>query len=190
MNNLTIAVQTIKSSVSALDVAEAMGWEIRRGRCKCPIHGGNDFNCVMYKGDRGFYCHVCKAGGDVIRLIQECNGIGFREAVGWLNSTFCLGMDINSPMSPEAIRAAEEARRKRDADRRFREGLERARFDLALAADRLVQRIEEQRDKNVPVRPDQVWNEKFSEAVKILPEARRLAQETMSECIRKKEEER
>lgn len=187
MNNLTIAVQTIKDSVSALDVAGAMGWEIRRGRCKCPIHGGGDYNCVMYRGDRGFYCHVCKAGGDVIRLVQESNGLGFKEAVGWLNSTFCLGMDIDSPMSPEALRAAKEAQRKRDEDRRFMEGLDRAQFDLAIQADRLVQRIEEQRDENTPVMPDEEWNDAFSEAVMALPEARRLAQETMAECIIVKE---
>ena len=49
MNQLTIAAQRIKDTISAQDVGVAMGLEIRHGRCRCPLHGGGDFNCVLYK---------------------------------------------------------------------------------------------------------------------------------------------
>ena len=65
-NKLTIAAQTIKDRISALEVGNAIGLEIKHGRCQCPFHGGKDFNCVLYKGNRGWYCHVCKSGGDVL----------------------------------------------------------------------------------------------------------------------------
>ena len=52
MNRLTIAAQTIKDSVSALEAGEAMGLEVRHGRCQCPLHGGQDFNCVLIFSDQ------------------------------------------------------------------------------------------------------------------------------------------
>ena len=187
MNNLTLAAQTIKDNVSALDVGQAIGLEIRRGRCKCPIHGGNDFNCVLYKGDRGYYCHVCKSGGDVIKFAQQYHGSSFRDTVSWFNDTFRLGMDIESPMSPDAVKQAENARKQREAEREFAEWKERMRFDLYLTADRILEMLEEQRDMNVPKTPDEPWNEKFCEAVRMIPAARRFAERCMMQCIGVKE---
>ena len=94
MNKLTLAAQTIKDSVSALDTGQAMGLEIRRGRCKCPFHNGKDFNCVLYRGNRGWFCHVCKAGGDVISFAQQYYSMSFKDSIAWFNDTFHLGLDL------------------------------------------------------------------------------------------------
>ena len=185
-NNLSLAAQKIKDSVSALDVGEAIGLEIRRGRCKCPIHGGNDFNCVLYGGDRGYYCHVCKSGGDVIKFVQEYHGTSFKEAVEWFNSTFSLGMDIESPLSPEAVKQAENARKTREEERELREWVERMQFDLMLAGDLILEKLEEQRDANLPKTPDETWNRKFCEAVQLIPVAKRFVQGCMMKCTKEK----
>lgn len=183
MNNLTIAVQTIKDSVSALDVGEALGLEIRRGRCKCPLHGGNDFNCVLYKGNRGFYCHVCHQGGDVLKFAQQCHGTSFKDAVSWFNDTFHLGLNIDSPLSKEAVKQAEIAQQKRKEEREYREWLHRTQFDLFLIADKIVSMLEEQRDMYVPKTPDETWHPLFCRAIELLPWARQFAQDCYFDCI-------
>lgn len=182
-NNLTIAAQTIKDSVSALDVGQAMGLEIRRGRCKCPIHNGRDFNCVLYRGNRGFYCHVCKSGGDVISFVQQYYNMQFPDAVRWFNDTFGLGLDIESPMSQEAVKQAENAQRKRAWIRETQEQIARMRFDLMLIADRLVERMEDMRDEHRPRTYGEKWDARFCTAVELLPDARRLVDDCMMECI-------
>ena len=184
VNKLTLAVQTIKDSVSALDVGQAMGLEIRHGRCKCPIHNGGDFNCVLYKGNRGFYCHTCKAGGDVVTLVQQYYNMQFKETVAWFNTTFHLGMDIDSPMNPEAVRIAEKQQEMRRQMRENAEWLERFRFDMALLADMIVRALEKQRDENVPKTPYETWNKDFCDAVILLPKARRLADDCMMYCMK------
>lgn len=188
-NSLTLAVQQIKDMVSAVDVGQAMGLEIRHGRCQCPLHGGHDFNCRLYPGNKGFYCHVCKQGGDVIKLAQQYYGTSFKDTVAWFNDTFHLGMDIDSPLSPDAVKQAEIAQRKRDEEREFREWKDRMGFDLALTADRLVRILEWQRDRNTPKTPDEPWNPKFCEAVRLLPYARRFAEDCMFKCIEVKKNE-
>ena len=188
MNRLTIAAQQIKDTVSALDAGQAMGLEIRRGRCRCPFHGGQDFNCVLYKGDRGFFCHVCHRGGDVISFAQEYYHMSFRDSVAWFNATFHLGMDIDSPMSAEASEQAENARKMREEERQFREWKERMQFDLALTADKIVEMLEDQRDRNVPQTPDEEWNPRFCEAIRLLPSARRFAENCWFRNMKEKSE--
>lgn len=187
MNNLTLAAQTIKDTVSALDVGTAMGFEIRRGRCRCPIHNGGDFNCVLYRGNRGFYCHTCKAGGDIFSLVQRYYNMSFPDCVRWFNDTFHLGMDIDSPMSPEAVKHAENAQRKRVREREFAEWKERMRFDLALTAEDIVRKLENVRDEKRP-RTYGEWDDDFCRAVELLPEARQFAEDCMMNSMKEKQD--
>ena len=188
MNNLTIASQTIKDTISALDVGQAMGLEIRHGRCQCPIHGGNDFNCVLYKGNRGFYCHVCKSGGDVISFAQQYYKLSFKDCIAWFNDTFHLGLDLGSTITPEKRRQAEKALQMRKRAIEFQQWKERLQFDLALTADEIVRKLEEQRDMNVPATVGEAWNDLFCEAVELLPEARRFADDCMMYCMKERKE--
>ena len=184
MNALSLAVDTIKTSVSALDVADALGWEVRHGRCKCPIHGGNDFNCRLYPGDRGYMCWVCKSAGDVISLVRNYNhNMSFKDTVSWFNSTFNLGMNIDSPPDPKAVKQAEIARKQRERERQEKEQMDRMQYDQALAVDRIVQALEEQRDLYAPKTPDEPWNPVFCTAVRLLPGAKRFAEKCWYECM-------
>ena len=188
MNALTIAVEKIKASVSAQDIGEALGLEIRHGRCQCPIHGGNDFNCVLYKGDRGYYCHVCKSGGDVIKFVQEYYKASFKDSVSWINDTFRLGLDLESRIDPAEAKRAEMALKMRKEAREFAAWKDRMQFDLFLLADRILGMLEEQRDLNVPKTPDEPWNPKFCEAIRVLPAARRFAENCLMDCARKEKQ--
>lgn len=184
MNNLTIAVQTIKDTVSAQDVGRALGLEIRHSRCKCPIHGGTDYNCVLYPGNRGFYCHVCKSGGDVIRFVQLYHDTSFKDAVAWLNDAFHLGIDIESPMSPETVEAAKKAQREREEKLAAEKWINDARFNFALKTFEIVRILETQRDENVPKSPDVSWTPPFCQAIENLPLARQIAEDAWYDCVK------
>lgn len=184
MNNYTLAVEKIKSSISAQDVGETLGLEIRHGRCQCPIHGGNDFNCVLYKGSRGYYCHVCKSGGDIIKFAQEYHKMSFKDTVSWYNDTFRLGLDLDSKIDPAEARRAEIALKMRKEAHELEAWKDRMRFDLFLLADRILALLEKQRDLNVPKTPDEPWNLKFCEAIRTIPAARRFAEKCLADCIR------
>ena len=184
MTKYQIAVETIKNSVSALDVADAMGWDVRRERCRCPIHNGQDYNCRLYPGDRGYYCFSCGANGDVIQLVQRYRDTSFKDSISWFNDTFRLGLDLDSRMNPEETRRAENAIQARKNAQEIAEWKDRMTFDLFLAADMIVEKIEEQRDENLPTTPDEPWNPLFCKAIETIPEARAFAEECMMRCIR------
>ena len=83
----------IRNSVPAIEVARALGLNVdRHGRCPCPFHHGEGFNCKLYPGNRGFYCFVCHESGDCIHLVQgvapECSYV---DAMWWVNEQFQLG---------------------------------------------------------------------------------------------------
>ena len=183
MNKYDMAAQTIKDSISALDVGKAIGLDIdRHGRCACPFHNGKDRNLKLFDGNKGYHCFVCHAGGDVIKFVQEYYRIGFKEAIGWFNDTFCLGLDIEGRMSPDERRRAENSLQRQKNAIEEKRRIERMRFNLALAADKIVQRMEEIRDDNTPKTAEEPWSEDFTRAVECLPEARRFAEECMMNC--------
>ena len=184
MDNYTLAVDKIKSSISAQDVGEALGLEIRHGRCQCPIHGGNDFNCVLYKGSRGYYCHVCKSGGDIIKFVQEYHKSSFKDTISWFNDTFRLGLDLDGKIDPAEARRAEIALKMRKEAHELEAWKDRMRFDLFLLADRILEMLEEQRDLHVPKTANEPWNRKFCEAIRTIPAARRFAEKCLADCIR------
>ena len=61
------------------------------------------------------------------------------------------------------------------------------RFDLALAADMIVERLEDIRDEKRP-RTYGDWDEDFCNAVVLLPEARQFAEDCMMNCMNEKTE--
>lgn len=85
--------EAIRNSVSAIDVAKALGLNIdRHGRCSCPFHHGTDRNMKCYEGNRGYYCFVCHKGGDCISLVQGVvPNISYTDAMWWVNDQFQLG---------------------------------------------------------------------------------------------------
>lgn len=185
MSRLTIAAQTIKDTISAKDLGQAIGIPLRSGRCQCPFHGGKDYNCVLYPGTRGWYCHVCKAGGDVISFAQEYYKMSFKECIAWFDDTFHMGLDINGKIDPQKQRQAEIALQRRKKAIELREFRSRMQFGLALASERIVDRLEEMRDDRRP-RTYGEWDPAFCTAVKLLPEARAFEEECVMDCVKKK----
>jgi hypothetical protein len=99
-----------------------------------------------------------------------------------------MGLDLERRMDPTEAKQAEIALQRRKREREFREWKDRMRFDLALAADQIVELLEEQRNRNVPKTPGETWNRQFCEAVRLLPAARRYAEDLMFNCIEVKKD--
>ena len=182
INKLTIAAQTSKDSVSALDVGRALGLEIRHGRCQCPIHGGKDYNCVLYQGNRGYYCHVCKSGGDVISFVRSYyHDKQFKDIISWFDGTFNLGLDIDGYIDPAERKRAENALQRRKRAYELHEWKNRMQFELAITAEQIVRRLEDVRDEHRP-RTYGTWDEEFYTAVRLLPDAIRFAEDCIMDC--------
>ena len=187
MNQLTLAVQTIKETISTIDVANAIGLEVRHGRCQCPIHGGTDFNCRLYPGNRGYMCWVCKSAGDVINFVRNIyHDMSFRNSISWFNDNFHLNLNIDSPLSPEALEAAKKRQREHDAKEAFRRWEEEIKFSNALDTFELLRRLEVQRDENTPKTPDESWTPPFCQAVELLPTVRQMAEDAWYDCVKQK----
>lgn len=136
----------IKDSVSAIDAAEAMGIRMDyHHRTPCPFHGGQHNNLKLYDGDRGYYCFVCHAYGNVIDLVEKVQDCKFMDAVRWLNETFRLGLDVEEGSFRN--RLAQARRNARPSDRDTHEQrLERAR-NGAVPSDRISSRERAERLK-------------------------------------------
>lgn len=166
-----VYADTVKENVSALDVGRALGLEIRRGRCKCPIHGGHDYNCVLYPGNRGFACHVCKAGGDVIQLVRKTiPGMTFPDALRWFNAMFNLGMDIDSYQTEERLKKAQNALKRKRERARFIEHIDQINYDIYLKVLDEAIRLQELRDESRPHRYSEEWSRQFCECIELIPE--------------------
>lgn len=175
-DQFAVCADFVKEHISAQDVGRALGLELRHGRCKCPVHGGHDYNCVLYAGNRGFYCHVCKSGGDVIRLVQSSmQGMPFPEAIRWFNDTFHLGINIDSPVDERRLKQAKNRLKCKAEKRRDQERFRAMMFDMYLNAMDALSRMEEERDRNRPERYGDGWNGAFAGAVSAIRETERYA---------------
>jgi DNA primase len=184
MNKLTIAAQTIKDTISAQEVGQAIGLEIRHGRCQCPFHGGKDFNCVLYKGNRGWYCHVCKSGGDVISFTQQYYKMSFKECITWFSDTLRMGLDIEGKIDPLKQEQAKKALQMRKNAIELQQWKDRMTFDLSLTAQDIVKKLEDVRDQKRPHRFGEEWDANFCAAVVTLPDAREFAEECVMNSMK------
>lgn len=162
----------VKSSVTGAETGKALGLDIRKGRCRCPVHNGDGFNCSLSRTKPFFHCFVCGAKGDVFDLVRAVTDMPFPDILTWFNDTFRLGMDIDSPVDEKRLKTAKNRLKRKAEERRFRERIEQLDFDMYLAACTAHDRMEEQRDLNRPRLYSEDWNDQFAVAVEILPEVR------------------
>lgn len=114
------AAETIKQSISMLDICHQYGIQVNRaGFACCPIHGEKSPSMKVYPGNKGWHCFGCHQGGDVISFVQQYFGLDFISAVRKLNDDFNLHLPIDERPDREAQKKArEEAYRRRKAEER------------------------------------------------------------------------
>lgn len=67
---------------------------VRRGSShwvRCPFHGGareRTPSLQIYPGDRGWFCHSCRVGGDAVTFVVELKGMSRVSALRYLEQMF------------------------------------------------------------------------------------------------------
>ena len=107
-----IAIQ----SVSALTVGGDMGLKPdRNGKCLCIFHRDRNPSLKLYPGNRGYYCFVCGAHGDVVDLTAAITGTRKTDALRLLNDRYALCLPIDG-RDDGGLRRAKEIAEKRAKD--------------------------------------------------------------------------
>lgn len=91
MNKSYIASE-IKNRLNMPEMLRGYGFDLKRDRIPCHIHGGKNDNLGIKKE----YCHCFKCGytADVIKFVQDYFSLNFADAVSKLNDDFSLGLPI------------------------------------------------------------------------------------------------
>lgn len=117
MNNAAI----IKERVSTREAAARYGMHVdRQGWACCPFHRETKPSLKVYEGKGGWHCFGCNAGGSVIDLVMQLEGISFSQAVVRLDHDFALG--LGGRQTPQERR---EAQKRETIRRQQKEALQR-----------------------------------------------------------------
>ena len=184
MRDLGRIISTIKESVSALQAAEMLGLKPdKAGRCCCLWHADKHPSMKLYDGDRGCYCFSCHNGGSVIDMVQQANSCSFWEAVEWLNRAFHLGLPLDRPMDKNAAEEAQRARKRKQEEREQCKAIERMEFDLYVLCGRLLDELEADKERYRPRSANEEWDERFVNAVRMIPKVEEIADDLATRVI-------
>lgn len=161
MNNAIVA-DRIRSEITMTELLTFYGVEVKRGRCKCPFHDGQDYNCGV-KPDY-IHCFVCGESSDQIGFVQKYFSLPFVAAVAKINADFGLGMNLGRERKGQALEAAKRAFLRRTEREEQRRDEERAIADWLEAHGEYANALRAIRE-NVPIK-GQDPNPRFIEAIK------------------------
>ena len=128
MNNNYITNE-IKNRIKMPEMLEFYGFDIKKGRMKCALHNGEDYNCGI-KQDY-IHCFVCGESADVISFVMKYFHLSFKEAITKLNNDFNLGLPIGEKLDRrkqiDLARKSFKAKQEREAKQNERNQLKNAR---------------------------------------------------------------
>lgn len=78
-----VDIEQLKSGVTIASILNDFGIFHRRGRCACPVHGGDNPTAFTFT-DQAFYCHTRGCKGDVVELVKVLARTDFRGACEYL----------------------------------------------------------------------------------------------------------
>lgn len=137
----------IKDALTMEEVARHYGFEIQRGGfISCPFHGGDHTPSLkIYPGNRGWYCHGCHKGGDVISFVRELYSLDFKQAVIRIDNDFGLGLTgvVSSPgKSEELERRRRELEEKKEHEKAYNTVWQKS-VELTAQIDHMADEIQE-----------------------------------------------
>jgi DNA primase len=106
---------SIEAVRDAADMVEIVGARVQLRRVgsrwtgRCPFHEERTPSFSVSPEKKTYHCFGCKAGGDVIRFVQETEGLDFVGAVEWLADRYRIDLEYE-----EGSRRDEGERRRRD----------------------------------------------------------------------------
>src|SRR5215510_11445178 len=110
-----IAQASIDQVKAAADMVEIVGARVQLRRVgarwtgRCPFHEERTPSFSVSPETKTYNCFGCKAGGDVIRFVQETEGLDFVAAVEFLADRYRIELDYE-----EGARRDEGERRRRE----------------------------------------------------------------------------
>ena len=146
------------------EVLRYYGFDMKRGRIRCPIHNGDGFNCGVK--DKYIHCFVCGATVDVVGFEMQYFSLDFMKAISKLNDDFRLGLPIGRKIDRrtqlEMNRAAFERKRKAEQHQKERQQIE----DDYWAAFDEWKRLGDNKRNYAPKTPTEPLHPLFVEALK------------------------
>lgn len=128
-------VDLVKSSVNMVQLARAYGFKVNRnGFMLCPFHQDKHPSMQAFGGyttNDGFFCHVCLKGGDIIKFVQEYEGLEFKAAVRRIAAMFSIPLVEGEGLSAEDKRRIAERKAVRQQERQQEEADRQAMIALA-----------------------------------------------------------
>jgi hypothetical protein len=116
------AFDSIKESLSIVDVTAFYGTEVKRGnKALCPLHNEKTPSFTVYPNSNSWHCFGCGAGGSAIDFVMAFFGLDPLEAAKKLDSDFSLGLFDHKPTQEELHRLKEQ-----QAQHQVNKGLESA----------------------------------------------------------------
>ncbi len=122
-----------KSNLQAIpiaDVWQALGYQLtNRGNQHCfsPVHKHGDRKPSLGFKDNKFTCFGCGIAGDTIGLVQESQGLGFRESAEWLANQFNVSLGVssskNTPVHEDKAKIAHRALQQAERPYKNRESI-------------------------------------------------------------------
>ena len=154
---------TVKESLDIADVASRYGVHVvRHNKAHCPFHTDKTPSMSFYNGNRKFHCFSCGEHGDSIDLVQKLLNLSKTEALRELNDSYRLGLDLDTPPSPEKVRRAVSQRRQRQLEKESFDRWEKGCFNILSAYFRTLR---EWRERYAPKSPGQPLHPRFVEAL-------------------------
>lgn len=156
---------TIKQAVTMWDVLGLFGIVTNRhGRCQCPIHHGEDYNCRIR--DKSFHCYVCGASGTVLDFVMQYMGTDLSGAERYLNDQLGLGLPLGREQTASERRELNKRLRAMRAEKeRAERELERAQTAYDRAMDEWV-RLDRIIHEKAPEGPLDAPSAEWCDAVK------------------------
>lgn len=104
-------VETIKNSISILDVCNKYGIKLNRTNfASCPKHKDRTPSMKIYPDNNSWHCFSCNSGGDIINLVQAIYNTDFKNTVAQINQDFGLDINLYHKPSKEEIKRIKEQR--------------------------------------------------------------------------------
>jgi len=97
----------IKQFVSVPQVLESFGVELDlKGRCACPIHGGDNKSAFSVSGDKqSWKCHTkCDEGGDIFTLVEKLESLSSSESRSYIMDKWGLEEDVPIPKAKTKVK--------------------------------------------------------------------------------------
>lgn len=86
--------------------------EVKNGYMMCPFHNETVASMSVDNNKGLYYCFGCNAGGDIFSFVMQYQGLGFMDAIKYIDSLYCLNL-CNQKITAHAMIASMQ----RDAER-------------------------------------------------------------------------